>query len=1018
MDFRLLGRLEVSDGDRIVQIGEGRQRSVLAILLLHHDQTVPSERIIDALWGEHPPPTAAKVLQNHVAQLRRALGDRPGALLQTHGHGYALHLDGGGFDLERFEELARGGSGAIDSGDYAEARTLLEEALALWRGPPLADFAYEAFAQPEIARLEERRLTAVEQRLEAELGLGHDHALVPELEGLVAEHPTRERLRAQLMLALYRAGRQADALTVYGQGRQALIDELGVEPGPALRDLQAAILRQDPSLVPAHGGWRVPGRRERVARRAPIALILTGGALLVGAAVAVALLAGGGGGSPTTATALLPDGDVGAIDPSSGAVLGSVRVPGEPDGIASSRGRAWAVSERTGTVTGIDLRRRAAAEVIAPGGRVGAVAAAGGALWTVDVRRHQLLELRPGYAAVVRRVRLPPPPPAGPVLEGPQGPWALAAGEGAVWVTDGSTRVTRVDTRTGRGRRIDLQSRLNDVTVFGGAVWLLSGRSASVLRLDSHGRRPPVRIAIAGRRGVDVPYPISVAAGLGAVWVLNGNTATVTRIDPRQLAPTATVRIGVERYPQRLAVGAGAVWVANGDGTLARIDPGGGTPRILPVAHGLNDLTVAGGAVWVTATQGAGAPPAEPAAASGRRSTVRPLATSSCSPVSQRPGDNPRLLIASSLPLQGPNAVAAVPMSEAIRQTLRDRGFRAGRHAIAFQACDDSVADPQSLGIGKCRANARMYARNPSLVGVVGPLNSGCALAALPILNGAREPVALISPSNTYIGLTRGGPGTRPSEPERYAARGVRSYARVIPSDDVQAAADATLARRLGSGRVFVLRESHAYGVGIAASFTVAARRLGIEVAGVADWTSVERAVRRVRAARPDTVFLAGTIDSASSRVLRALRRMLPARTRFVAPDGFAFDDAIKILGSASDGMYVSVAGLPTERLPRRGRRFMRRLTRAVGGRPDPYSIYAAQATEVLLDAIARSDGTRASVRREIFRTRVRHGLIGNFTITPSGDTTERSVSVYRITDGEMRLSDVIRTPDDLLRGG
>ncbi len=161
---------------------------------------------------------------------------------------------------------------------------------------------------------------------------------------------------------------------------------------------------------------------------------------------------------------------------------------------------------------------------------------------------------------------------------------------------------------------------------------------------------------------------------------------------------------------------------------------------------------------------------------------------------------------------------------------------------------------------------------------------------------------------------------------------------------------------------------------------------LGIDIAGVADWTSVERIVRRVRAARPDTVFLAGVLDPASTRVLRALRRVLPARTRFVASDGFAFDDAIKALGSASDGMYVSVAGLPTERLPRRGRRFVRRLARAVGGRPDLYSIYAAQATEVLLDAIARSDGTRASVRREIFRTRVRDGLIGNFTITPSGN--------------------------------
>jgi branched-chain amino acid transport system substrate-binding protein len=524
-----------------------------------------------------------------------------------------------------------------------------------------------------------------------------------------------------------------------------------------------------------------------------------------------------------------------------------------------------------------------------------------------------------------------------------------------------------------------------------------------------------VRIEIARGGGANPPYPTSVAAGLGAVWVLNGNTATVTRIDPDQLAPVSTVRIGIERSPRRLAVGAGAVWVANGDGTLARIDPAGGVPRILPVAHGLNDLVVAGGAVWVTATQGSGAPPAAPVARSAGRSTVQGLATSSCSPVSQRPGSHPRLLIASSLALQGPSAAAGVAMTEAVRQTLRDRGFRAGRHPLAFQACDDSVADPRLAGIAKCRANARMFARNPSIVGVVGPFTSLCAAAALPILNGARPPVALISPSNTYVGLTQSGPGTLAAEPERYAAGGVRSFARVIARDDVHGAADALLAQRLGARRAFVVREPHAYGLGIAASFSRAARRLGIRVAGVADWTAPE-ALRRVRAVRPDTVLLAGALEAHSVALLPALRRALPRRTRFIAPDGFAGDTAVKALSTASDGLYVTVGGLPTERLPVRGRRFMGRLTTAVGGPPDPYSIYAAQATEVLLGAIATSDGTRASVRRALFRTRVRHGLVGDFAITPSGDTTSRSVSVYRITRGERRLWDVVRPPRALLR--
>src|SRR3954451_1707351 len=212
MDFRLLGPLEVSNGRDVVPIGQGRQRSVLTLLLLHHDETLGADRIIDALWGDHPPPTAGKVLQNQIGQLRRALGDHGASMLRTHGHGYALHLDGGGIDVERFQLLARAGAAALDRDEPAEARARLAEALALWRGPALADAAYEEFAQREIARLEEERLTALEQRLDAELALGLDDELLPELEMLVAEHPTHKRLRAQLMLALYRCGRQPDAL--------------------------------------------------------------------------------------------------------------------------------------------------------------------------------------------------------------------------------------------------------------------------------------------------------------------------------------------------------------------------------------------------------------------------------------------------------------------------------------------------------------------------------------------------------------------------------------------------------------------------------------------------------------------------------------------------------------------------------------------------------------------------------------------------------------------------------------
>src|SRR5436305_686773 len=231
MFFRLLGPLEVTDGDGPVRIGSGRQRSVLVMLLLHRNAVVASDRLVDAVWGEAPPATAGKVLQNAVGQLRRALEDREGLRLQTVGGGYSLRVGSGELDVERFEELVREGGRALADGRPAEAAAGWREALGLWRGSPLVDVRYEAFAQPEIARLEELFATALERRIEADLALGAHADLVSELEALVARDPLREHFRAQLMLALYRCGRQAEALEAFRHGRRVLIEEVGVEPG-------------------------------------------------------------------------------------------------------------------------------------------------------------------------------------------------------------------------------------------------------------------------------------------------------------------------------------------------------------------------------------------------------------------------------------------------------------------------------------------------------------------------------------------------------------------------------------------------------------------------------------------------------------------------------------------------------------------------------------------------------------------------------------------------------------------
>lgn len=249
MEFRILGLMEVIDGTRRVDLPRGRGRSLLALLTLHAGQPIPAERLLDELWGENPPSTAATVVHGLVSRLRKVLEPdrstgKPSQVLQTVGTAYQLSIDPDAVDANRFKRLideARGSSPEVRSAK-------LSDALSLWRGPPLADFIYEPFAQRAITTLEESRIEAIEDRFEAELALGRDAALITELHEIIAAHPFRERLRGFLMIALYRAGRQTEALDVYRETRDLLLEEMALEPGPALQKLEAAILRQDPTL--------------------------------------------------------------------------------------------------------------------------------------------------------------------------------------------------------------------------------------------------------------------------------------------------------------------------------------------------------------------------------------------------------------------------------------------------------------------------------------------------------------------------------------------------------------------------------------------------------------------------------------------------------------------------------------------------------------------------------------------------------------------------------------------------
>src|SRR6266540_5731278 len=243
--FSLLGPLSVSCDGAPIALGGQKRRALLAAMLLEANQVVSRDRLIDGLWGEDPPDTARNTIQVYISQLRKLL---PEGALETAPPGYRLVVDPETVDLFEFTRLSEEGRTALGTGDAAGAADTLRAALALWRGPPLADLAWEPFAQAEIVRLEELKVAALEDRIDADLALGRHGQLVGELERLVSEQPLRERLRGQLMLALYRSGRQADALAVYQRARRTLVDELGIEPGDSLRKLERAILEHDPSL--------------------------------------------------------------------------------------------------------------------------------------------------------------------------------------------------------------------------------------------------------------------------------------------------------------------------------------------------------------------------------------------------------------------------------------------------------------------------------------------------------------------------------------------------------------------------------------------------------------------------------------------------------------------------------------------------------------------------------------------------------------------------------------------------
>jgi len=381
--------------------------------------------------------------------------------------------------------------------------------------------------------------------------------------------------------------------------------------------------------------------------------------------------------------------------------------------------------------------------------------------------------------------------------------------------------------------------------------------------------------------------------------------------------------------------------------------------------------------------------------------------------------------IVSDLPQQGASRLQTIQMIDAIKYVLKQHDNKAGKYTVQYQACDDSTAQAGKWDSAICSANARAYAKADDIIGVIGTFNSGCAEIEIPVLN--KVSVGMVSPANTYVGLTHGGPGTAPGEPDKYYPNVKRNYMRIVAADDFQGAADALLAQKLGIKSVFVLNDKEAYGLGVATNFKNAAQKLGIKISGFSAWdpkaSNYQSLMQQIGQKKPDAIFLGGLICENGGQLIKDKVTVLGPNTgkvKLIAPDGFTTTATITGAGSAgpknAEGMYLSVAGLPPEQLKGSGAEFVKNFKAQKSvDTVEPYTAYAAQAAEVMLQAIANSDGTRASVMEQLFKTKVTNGILGSFTINENGDTNSNPVTIDVAKGGKLTTDRVVTPPTSLV---
>jgi YVTN family beta-propeller protein len=609
--FRVLGPLEVWRSGRAVVLGGPRQRAVLALLLLKANRIVSLDRLAEEVWAGDPPEGWVTTLHAYVFHLRHALEPGrvrggAGGVLVTSGRGYVLRVGRDHLDAAVFEDGFTAGRAALETGRYAEAAGTLRQALGLWRGPVLADLADYAFTRPEAARLEELRLAAVEARIDADLALGRHDALTAELEQLAAEHPLRERLHGQLMLALYRCGRQADALAAYRRVRDLLADELGIDPGEPLQRLHKSVLAHDPALERAGAGQRPAGDHRTGAytpaaapppeppalrpaagsggpawaRRRTRRLLAAGSALAVAAAVSIVVAARPWAGEPVG----LPANSVSLIDPAGGRAGAAVQV-GTPDGLAYGDGSVWAVDNTDNTLFRINPATHAVIAPIPVGAGPAAVTVTrGGNVWVANSGDGTVSWVSAAASKVVKTIPVGNVPAA--IASGPSGVWVANRGDGTVdQINPGTGAVTRRNIQVGAGP--------DGIAVGPRAVWVANGQDGTITQIDPATGHPSGPVFVGAG-------PAGIAITPSAVWVANSLDLSVMKIDPVAGRVTDTFTVG--DGPNAIVAGRDGVWVSDEfDATLAHIDPGTGQVRKIFVGSSPRGMALTSAGVWVAA---------------------------------------------------------------------------------------------------------------------------------------------------------------------------------------------------------------------------------------------------------------------------------------------------------------------------------------------------------------------------------------------------------------------------------